>query len=179
MTDDPATADEPRLGMVPAPEAPAGASDITRRWALAFPDGVRRFAGVAPHEGEAAWAVLSQLPPARWDGLLVEITLPVVLSDGAGPYLLDAEGRVTLALGAHPAVADARVAMGEASPGHRIGALRRVGETHVWEWMCDAVVAPADRVEALTSLDEASDEGALARWEHRERYRAAAGGDPS
>ena len=165
--------------MVPAPDAPAGASDVTRRWALAFPDGVRRFAGVAPHEGEAAWAVLSQMPPARWDRMLVEITLPVVLSDGAGPYLLDAEGRVTLALGAHPAVPETRVAMGEASPGHRIGALRRIEGTHVWEWLCDAVVAPADRVDALTSLDEAPDEGALARWEHRERYRAAAGGDPS
>lgn len=161
--------------MVPAPDAPAGASDATRRWALAFPDGVRRFAGVAPHEGEGAWPVLTRLPPDRWDGLLVEITLPVVLSDGAGPYLLDAQGRVTLALGAHPAVADARVAMGEASPGHRIGALRRLEETHVWEWLCDAVVAPADRVDALTSLDEALDEGALARWEHRERYRAATG----
>ena len=99
-----------------APAAPAGSGDPTRRWALAFPDGATRFPGIARTEGQAVLAALEGVAPADWDRHLVEVTLPVLLSEGAGPHLLDAGGRLTLALGAHPALEGERVAMGEAAP---------------------------------------------------------------
>ncbi len=164
--------DSAAIHLVPAPDAPAGRADTTRRWAISFPDGRARFPGVAPHEGDDACAALVDADAGAWDRFLVEIVLPVILSDGAGPYLLDAEGRVTLALGDHPQMEGVRVAMGEASPGHRIGAVRRVGEGRLWEWVADAVVAPAHRVDALDALDRAADDAALLRWQTRERTRA-------
>lgn len=164
------------IRLVAAPAAPAGSADVTRRWAIAFPDGRERFAGVAPHEGEQVCAALREHDIGDWERLLVEIDLPVVLSDGAGPHLLDADGRMTLALADHPQVPDARVAMGEPSPGHRIGAVRRLPGARVWRWLADAVVAPAHRVEALDALDRADDEAALTRWEARERMRAQVDG---
>lgn len=165
-------AEKAGIHLVAAPDAPAGGADTTRRWAIAFPDGHRRFAGVAPHEGEDACAGLAGMDPAEWDAVLVEIALPVVMSDGAGPYLLDAGGRVTLALADHPQVPGASVAMGEPHPGHRIGAVRRLPEARLWRWLADAVVAPAHRVDALDALDRAADLPALERWQARERMRA-------
>lgn len=161
--------------VVPAPSAPAGSADVTRRWAIACPDGRARFPGVAPHEAEQARAALAEAGAGEWDRLLVEVDLPVVLSDGAGPHLLDADGRMTLALADHPRVPDVRVAMGEPSPGHRIGVVRRLPGARVWRWVADAVVAPADRIAALDALDAAEDEAALARWETRERSRPRPG----
>ena len=116
------------IALVPAPGAPAGASDATRRWALAFPDGVIRFAGLTPEEAAALPAVMDGWAPGRWDRALVEVALPVIVSDGAGPYLLDATGRITLALGDHPTLPGLRVAMGEARPRHRVGLVRPTGE---------------------------------------------------
>ena len=104
------------IDLVPAPDAPAGVSDATRRWALAFPDGARRFAGLTRDEAAAAAAAMAGWAPGRWDRALVEVVLPVIVSDGAGPYLLDATGRITLALSDHPALPGVRVAMGEAAP---------------------------------------------------------------
>ncbi len=93
------------------------------------------------------------------------ITLPVVLSDGAGPYVLDADGRITLVLAPHPAVAGAHLAMGEAAPDHRIGLVRPVAGP-VWEWVARAEVAAARRVDALDALDAVADEQAAAVWAH-------------
>lgn len=159
----PPTSTPPAVVRVAAPGAPAGARDATRRWVLAFPDGRRRFAGVNPVEGDRAATVLNGLVEVLWDRALVEIALPVVLSDGAGPYLLDADGRITLALGAHPARPDDRVAMGEAAPDHRIGLVQPAGGG-VWRWVVDAVVAPADRALALGDLDAASTDADVDRW---------------
>ena len=72
----------------------------------------------------------------------MEVALPVIVSDGAGPYLLDATGRITLALGAHPALPGLRVAMGEPRPRHRVGLVRPTGEARVWAWRWDAEVDP-------------------------------------
>ena len=101
------------------------------------------------------------------DGALVEISLPV-LSEGAGPYLLDAAGRITLALGTHPALAEQLVAMGEAGPAHRLGLVRRVAG-RVWSWTVDAEVMPAQRVEQLDRLDAAADADAALRWQDEAR----------
>jgi hypothetical protein len=146
--------------------AALGSSDPTRRWALRFPDGVERFAGLTRIEGFAvADALAGEADPDR---ALVPVTLPVVLSDGAGPHLVDADGRLVLALGAHPAIAGASVAMGEAAPAHAVGLVERAGDGPLWRWVARARVAPGDRVEALDALDAAPDRAAAVRWE-RER----------
>ena len=151
------------IDVVAAPSAPAGSSDPSRRWALATPGGAELFPGVTPVEGRAAAPVLAGMAAERWGTALVAVTLPVVLSEGAGPYLLDAGGRITLVLAPHPALAGAHVAMGEPAPEHRIGLVRPV-EGPVWEWTVCAEVAPGRRVEALDALDAAADEAAAARW---------------
>ena len=156
------------IALVPAPGAPAGASDATRRWALAFPDGVIRFAGLTPEEAAALPAAMDGWAPGRWDRALVEVALPVIVSDGAGPYLLDATGRITLALGDHPTLPGLRVAMGEARPRHRVGLVRPTGEARVWEWRWDAEVDPEMRVAALDALDGVADADGADGWQRRE-----------
>ena len=158
----------PAIVLREAPAAPAGSGDPTRRWALDFPDGATRFPGVARTEAQAVIAPLEALDRADWDRALVEVSLPVLLSEGAGPYLLDAAGRVTLALGPPPALEGERVAMGEPAPGHRIGLVRRV-EGRLWRWTVDAEVAPDDRIEALEGLDAAADADAARAWQERAR----------
>jgi len=138
-----------------------GSSDPTRRWALRFPDGTERFAGVSRIEGFAVAEALAGV--AEPDRVLVRVTLPVVLSDGAGPHLVDADGRLVLALGAHPRIAGTSVAMGEAAPAHAIGLVERAGDGPLWRWVARAQVAPADRVTALDALDAAADRAAAAR----------------
>ena len=146
--------------------AALGSSDPTRRWALRFPDGGDRFAGVTRIEGfDVAEALAGEADPDR---ALVQVTLPVVLSDGAGPHLLDADGRLVLAHGAHPRIAGASVAMGEAAPEHAIGLVERAGDGPLWRWVARARVAPAERVAALDALDATADRAAAERWE-RER----------
>jgi hypothetical protein len=157
------------LTLVEAPDAPAGAVDATRRWALAFPDGRLRFPGIARTEAAAVLDALARLDPDGWDDALVAITLPVVLSDGAGPHLLDAAGRITLALGVHPAIAGARVAMGEARPRHRVGLVAPVGEGPLWRWLAAREVDADGRVAALDALDAAPDLAAASRWAGADR----------
>ena len=165
MTPEPAPA---AIAIREAPAAPAGSGDPTRRWALAFPDGVMRFPGVARTEGQAVIAALEAVDPGDWDRHLVEVSLPVLVSEGAGPHLLDAGGRLTLALAAHPAFSDQRIAMGEAAPAHRIGLVRRVNG-RLWRWTADAEVDPARRVQALDRLDSVDDEAAARRWQDETR----------
>ncbi len=124
--------------------AALGASDATRRWALRFADGEERFRGVTRVEGAAAAGALAGVAdPSR---ALVQVTLPVVLSDGAGPHLVDADGRLVLALGPHPHLRGASVAMGEAVPHHAVGLVERVGDGPVWRWVARRRVPAAARV---------------------------------
>ena len=155
------------LALVAAPRAPIAGSDPSRRWALAGADGVARFAGVTRPEGEAAAPVIAGIPAGRWDRLLVQVTLPVVLSDGAGPYLLDARGRLALVLGPHRGISHAHVTMGDPVPLHAIGLTRRLDGGPVWEWTARADVAPGDAVEALDALDALGDARAAGEWERR------------
>lgn len=161
------------IRLVEAPGAPAGRADATRRWALRLPDGRERFAGVTRPEGEEAADALAGV--AAPDRALVRVGLPALLSQGAGPHLIDADGRLVLGLGTHPRVAGVRVAMSEPAPAHRIGAVRALEGGGVWTWVVRADVAPADRVRALDALDAAADAEGLRAWERA--WRAADGAD--
>ena len=154
------------IGTVEAPEAPAGRADPTRRWALSFPDGVARFAGVTRPEAERSAPALGALAPGEVARALVEVELPVLMAEGAGPYLLDGDGRLTLAIAEHPRIAGAAVAMGEPRAGHRLGLVRAAGDG-VWRWLGVAEVAPASRVAALDELDALADEASVRDWELR------------
>jgi hypothetical protein len=147
--------------------AALGSPDPTRRWGLRFPDGTVRFAGITRIEGFAAATPLGAEPDP--DRALVRVTLPVVLSDGAGPHLVDADGRLVLVLGPHPHVAGTAVAMGESAHGHAIGLVEDAGEGGVWRWVVRARVAPEGRIAALDAIDAAADREAAARWEARHR----------
>lgn len=157
------------IRLVQAPRAPAGSGDPSRRWALAFGDGAERFPGITRPEGDAAAAELARMPPDGWDAALVEVVLAVVLSDGAGPYLIDAAGRITLVLAAHPALEDVHLAMGEPVPDHRIGLVRRRPGGPVWEWIARAEVPPEGRVAALDELDALTDPAGAGAWERTAR----------
>jgi hypothetical protein len=156
-----AGAPPPRL--VPAPSAPLGRSDVTRRWALAPTGGAPRFAGVTRPEGEGAIPWLAAIDPAGWDGALIAVTLPVVLAEGAGPYLIDVDGRLVLAVAPHPRLAGAHVAMGPAEPRQPIGLIRPAAEGG-WRWLARAEVEPADRLAALDEVDEVADEVGARAW---------------
>jgi hypothetical protein len=147
--------------------AALGSSDPTRRWGLRFPDGAVRFAGVTRIEGFAAAAALGAEPDP--DRALVQVTLPVVLSDGAGPHLVDAGGRLVLALGPHPHIGGASVAMGEGAPDHAVGLVEAAGDGGVSRWDAWARVPPEERISALDGIDAAADREAAARWEARHR----------
>jgi hypothetical protein len=151
--------------LMPAPEAVLGRSDPTRRWAIAFEDGSPWFPGLTRPEAEAAAPWLAAMAPAERRAALVAVVLPVVLSDGAGPYVIDARGGLVLVLGPHRALAGALVAMGPAEPDHAIGLVER--SEHGWRWIVRAQVAPADRLAALDALDEAGDRPAAAAWAER------------
>jgi hypothetical protein len=118
-------------------------------------------------EGEAAGTWLAPLPPTEWEVALIPVTLPVVLSDGAGPYLLDAAGRLILAVAPHPRIADARVAMGPAEPRHPIGLVRPAPGEAGWRWLARADVAPERRREALDALDALDGESGVEAWAAR------------
>jgi hypothetical protein len=172
VDDDPGRRDQgtTRLPAVaPAPDAPLGGGDPTRRWGLAGPDGVVRFPGVTRLEADEAAAALAGEPPARWPSALVEVALPVLLSDEAGPHMVDVEGRLVLGLGAHPGLTGATVAMGEVGAGVRVGALRRGGRGRVWWWVAWADVGRELRVVALDELAAACDENAVEGWAARWR----------
>lgn len=155
------------IGLAPAPTAPAGSGDPSRRWALVLPDGRARFPGVTRPEGESAISALLTAPADDWDALLVEVSLAVLLTEGAGPYVLDHDGRITLVLGAHPTLAGEHLAMGEPLPHHRVGLVRRCGQGRLWQWTARAEVPPAGRVRALDALDAVTDLAGGREWAAR------------
>lgn len=131
------------------------------------------FPGLTP--GEAAGAVAEMaggvgesLEDARLESLLVRIDLAAILSDGAGPHLLDAAGRLTIAVGPHPIISGARLAMGEPHPEHTIGVVRplRDPDEHplMWRWIGRREVPPAGRAAALDELDELESVEAVVAW---------------
>ena len=152
---------------VAAPGAALGASDPTRRWALDLGDGAR-FPGVTPEEADRFGPALAALPAPARAGALLPVRLPVLLTDGAGPHLLDVDGRLLLAVGPHGALPGARVVMGAEGPGwERVGVAHPGPGEGLWSWAAWARVPPAARVPALDALLEARDGQGLAAWRDR------------
>lgn len=160
---------------VPDPAAPLGRSDRTRRWRLCFADGGTGFPGLTPVEADRVGARLDGLPGSRRRRCLVAVELGVVLSDGAGPYLVDADGALVLVVGPHPAMPGSAVAMGPAEPGtHRVGAVTDRGGG-VWEWLASGVVSDGRRIAALDDLADVEDAEAVTAWERRWSSTGGAG----
>lgn len=145
-----------------APDAPLGGGDPTRRHAVRA-DGRPLMPGLTRPEAEDAREWLGVVPAPDRPLALAEVALPVLLTDGAGPHLLGADGALVLVLGPHPGLAGARVAMGAPSPRHAVGAVRPL-PAGGWLWLARAEVADADRVAALDGLDAVVDHAGLARW---------------
>jgi hypothetical protein len=137
--------------VVAVPDAPLGAADATRRWGVRCPDAKVRWPGVTRPEAAALVARVTAGAFAP-DELLIQVDLGVVLSDGAGPYLVDADGLLVLVVDAHPVLAGLHIVMGQPGPERaRIGA-------------CRADVPAAARIAALDALVGADREGALQAW---------------
>jgi hypothetical protein len=130
--------------------------------------GRRVFPGLTRPEVDAAAAWLALLTAAEVGEALVGVALPVVLAEGAGPYLLDARGRLVLAVAEHPRLGGTRPAVGQAGPGFVVGLVRPAPEGG-WRWAARAEISAAERVAALDELDAVSDQGALAAWSRRWR----------
>jgi len=150
--------------VVAVPDAPLGAADATRRWGVRCPDAKVRWPGVTRPEAAALVARVTAGAFAP-DELLIQVDLGVVLSDGAGPYLVDADGLLVLVVDAHPVLAGLHIVMGQPGPERaRIGAVRPLGTTTCWSWGCRADVPAAARIAALDALVGADREGALQAW---------------
>lgn len=148
-----------------ADDAPMAGGDPTRRYAVAV-DGRPLMPGLTRDEAERACEWLAGLDPADHPLALVQVALPVVLTDGAGPHLLDAEGRLVLVLAAHSALPDARMAMGQAASGYLVGLVRpRAGGG--WAWIARAAVNDAERVAVLDDLDAVADWPGARAWARR------------
>lgn len=143
-------------------DAAMAGGDPTRAFAVAA-DGRTLMPGLTRPEADDACRWLAGLGPADRLLALAEVALPVVLTDGAGPHLLDAHGVLVLALAPHPRLAGARVAMGGPAPRHCVG-LVRPHPGGGWGWLARAEVDEADRVAALDSLDAVRDMPGLASW---------------
>lgn len=149
------------LAVTDSPRTPLG-GDLTRRFAVDA-DGVVLLPGLTRPEAARACEWMATVDPRDLPLVLAEVTLPVVLTDGAGPHLLDASGALVLALGPHPRIVDGRVAMGEPDPDHAVGVVRCVTGDG-WVWLARAEVAAGARVAALDALDTLTDVAGLAGW---------------
>jgi hypothetical protein len=148
--------------VISMPHAPLGRSDVTRRWGLTGPDGESYFCGVTRPEGVILAERLIGVDVRHWNDGLVEVRLPAVLTGGAGPHLLAADGSLVIVLGPHAPVSGTSVAMSEPMPLHWVGLVEPVGPTG-WTWRTCAAVSQDDRVEALDQLS-VSGPGALPGW---------------
>jgi hypothetical protein len=153
-----------RARIVAAPEADLGRTDPTRRWALSGPEGELRFPGVTrPEAAEALPGLDAASGP--WSDLLLVVRLPVLLSDGAGPHLIDHAGRLVLPVADHPRLSGARVAMGPCEEEEQIGIVApEAAASGVWRWIGRAQVASADRLRTLEEIDALADARDLRRW---------------
>jgi hypothetical protein len=129
--------------------------------AIGYPDGRDRHPGLTRSEAERAIPALAE--HGLWDDWLIAVELPVLLSDGAGPHLLAADGALVLALADHPRL-PGRIAMSApGAEGHLVGLVAPVTPP-LWVWRARAGVPEPDRVDALDALDAVADAAALERW---------------
>lgn len=145
-----------------AADALLAAGDPTRGHAVSD-DGRLLLPGLTRPEAEAACVWLATVDPRNRPLVLAEVALPVVLTEGAGPHLLDAPGTLVLVLGPQPHIAGAHVAMGAPSPRYAVGVVREIGGGG-WLWLARAEVAEADRVAALDGADGSVGDDALRAW---------------
>lgn len=146
---------------VAAPAAPLASGDPTRRFGVDA-GGQVIFPGLTRPEAAAASAWLAGMDADARGMALVPVELGVVLSDGAGPHLLDATGALVLVLGPHARIAGASVAMGSPTPLHAVGVVTPDGPG--WRWIARASVPDGARVAALDALDACADEVEARRW---------------
>ncbi len=146
---------------IPVPASPLAGGDPTRRFGIGA-DGEVMFAGLTRPESEAVAQWLEGFDASARTAALIPIELGVVLSDGAGPHLLDVSGALVLVVGEHSHVPGAWVAMGVPSPLCGVGAVERDG--HVYRWIGRVEVAEAGRVAVLDALDACTDRDAVHRW---------------
>lgn len=145
-----------------APDAVVARGDVTRRWAVSGPDGAA-FPGLTRNEADRYCEVLERhgATPAR---LLLAVVLDAMLSDGAGPHLLGADGLLAIALGPHPHLGGLRVCMGEGvGPGRAVGVVEDRGDG-VWAWRACARVPAAEAVVALDGLAALEVPAELVSW---------------
>lgn len=142
-----------------------GGGDPTRRYAVAA-HGRTLMPGLTRDEAARAREWLGSLDPADHAMALAEVALPVLLTDGAGPHLLDAEGALVLVLAVHPALPNARMAMGQVAPGYAVGLVRPLGGGG-WAWMVRAGVHEIERVAVLDDLDAVADWPGARAWAQR------------
>jgi hypothetical protein len=139
--------------------------DPARRYGLAVGGRAMIFGGLGHDEAEEVAAALAALGPDRPPaGVLIEVALPIILSDGAGPHLVDVDGRLTLAVADHPTIPGARVAIGSPNPRQRIGVVRRLEPAPLWEWLAVREVPEAARIVTLDEVDRLVDERDATRW---------------
>jgi hypothetical protein len=154
------------MDVVPVPAAPLGAADATRRWGVLCDDGDVRWPGMTRVEAEDACPALAGGGPDQWGATLIRVELGVVLSDGAGPYLVDADGVLVLVLDRHSHIADGHLAMGQRDEARaRIGLVSDRGAHGAWRWLARADVDVAAMVAVLDQLADADTEEAIVRWQ--------------
>lgn len=139
--------------------------DPTRRHAVAV-DGRVLMPGLTRDEAARACEWLAAFDPDDRPMALAEVALPVVLTDGAGPHLLDATGTLVLVLGAHRSLPHAHLAMGQAGGRSVIGLVRPVGDGG-WAWLVRAAVHDTERVAVLDDLDAVADGPGARQWAQR------------
>ena len=119
--------------------------------------------GLTRPEADAAARWLAAVPDADRHLALAEVALAVLLSDGAGPYLLGADGELILVLGPHPHIAGVHVAMGGQPSEHRVGAVGPLPDGG-WLWLARAGVQDDQRVPALDSVAAVAAMAGLTAW---------------
>ncbi len=137
-----------------------------------------RFAGLTAGEADravraiegtgddAGGSPLSELP--HLERFLVKVDLAAILTDGAGPHLLDDRGHLAIVVADHPQLAGTMIVMGEPHPEHTIGLVAPDSgsdrSAFVWRWIGRRDVAPADRIRALDDLDGLEAVEEVAAW---------------
>lgn len=145
-------------------DAPLAHADPTRAFALGD-DARSVFPGVTRVEARDVVTQLAGVDDELRD-LLVAVTLPVLVTGGAGPHLIDLEGRLVLPLADHPLLGGTRVAIGPLGSGRdQIGLVEGLTPAgRLWRWRARAAVAEDARVAALDRLHAVADRSELERW---------------
>ena len=143
------------MDVLAVPDARLGASDVTRRWGMRRADGRIGWPGITAVEGDRAARGCDRCASSAFDNALVCIELGVVLSDGAGPYLVDVDGTLVLVLAQHPALSACHLAMSQYDDGHfRVGVVRDCAMNGWWRWEGFRDISADDQIVALDACHD-------------------------